>query len=162
MKCAALKDKPRRCFHCDEVFFNVADARNHFGYMEDGAYEEPGCKLTKDEKGLVGLLREAWAELRQYHEQDTPLFRQLYSLGGAHEIAKRQEEEAGYARGLRDGRELVMPSRDTIAKEIFSEVYGSSGVFNGAEQADIELTEASYDGADKILALAPPKPLRVV
>jgi len=93
-----------RCFHCDEVFTDREEAAEHFGYMEDGAAEATACQLTKDEKGLVGLLRDAWACLRRHHEEDTDLHRALFSLGSKAETDKRAWGDKEYARGLADGR----------------------------------------------------------
>lgn len=98
--------KEWRCFHCDELFTDEDEAREHFGYMEDGAYEATACQLTKDEKGLVGLLREAWAELRGHREEDTSLHRSLWSLSADAETKRREWGDKEYARGLADGRGL--------------------------------------------------------
>lgn len=108
--------RPRewRCYFCDEVFTDTSDAANHFGHMEDGVSESTACKLTKDEKGIVGLLREAWAELRAYREEDTKMIREVYALGADHSRNAQAEEEKGYARGMRDGALLICA--DTLAK----------------------------------------------
>lgn len=46
-----------RCFHCDEVFTIVEDARQHFGESE---LDEPGCveKLNGKDSGLLATVRE--------------------------------------------------------------------------------------------------------
>jgi len=93
--------KEWRCFHCDEQFTDPTEAMEHFG---DQLYDTPACQLTKDEKGLVGLLREAHFQLRRYQSEDSASYREFYSLGSAHSTALMREEEKGYARGLRDGR----------------------------------------------------------
>lgn len=107
--------KKWRCFHCDEVFTDAEEARDHFGYMEDGVGERTACQLTKDEKGLVCLLRDAWAELRRYHEEDTSLHRSLWSLSSDAESKRRDWGDKEYARGVAagrgfpDGNYLVVP-----------------------------------------------------
>lgn len=107
-------DVPWRCFHCDEVFTDQTEARDHFGCS---VYDTPACQLTKDEKGVVGLLRQALAELARYHEEDTDMIRETYKLGSKHETEKRQRGEDGYARGLRDARhpfKLLSAARKAI------------------------------------------------
>lgn len=92
------------CFHCDEIFTDPSEAAEHFG---NALYDTPACQLTKDEKGLVGLLREAHFQLRRYQDEDSQSYREFYSLGAAHSTALMREEEKGYARGLADGRALT-------------------------------------------------------
>lgn len=97
-----------RCFYCDEVFTDRVAAYEHFGAATEG--DDTACKLTKDEKGLVGLLREAYDEIRRYQAEDTALVREVHGLGAKHEREKREQEETGYARGLADGRALSTPA----------------------------------------------------
>lgn len=52
--------------------------------------------------GDTGRLLELEAALRRYREEDTDLHRELARLRGEHRLALKREEEAGYARGLRD------------------------------------------------------------
>lgn len=114
---AAIQQEPVktwRCFHCDEVFTDADEAREHFGYMEDGAHEATACQLTKDEKGLVGLLRAAWSELRTCHEEDTALHRSIWSLSADAETKRRDWGDKEYARGLHDGR-----AWEPLAKALF-------------------------------------------
>lgn len=106
-----------RCFHCDEVFTDREEAGEHFGYMEDGASEETAGKLTKDEKGLVGLLRQVWAELRLHQEEDTALHRSLWSLSADAETKRREWGDKEYAKGLADGRAESAPSPQAEARE---------------------------------------------
>lgn len=100
--------KEWRCFHCDEVFTNYEAAAAHFGVQIDSCADEVACKLTTQEKTLVEMLREAQAELRRYHQEDTEQFRMFYALGASHGTALRQEEEKGYQRGLRDSGWLTV------------------------------------------------------
>lgn len=101
-----------RCFHCDEIFASREDAANHFGPFE---CEKTACQLTADEKGIVGLLRDALAELAVYRREDNAAFRHFYALGSDHAIKERKAEEEGYAKGLADGRSLPTPSQEPTA-----------------------------------------------
>lgn len=88
-----------RCFHCDEVFTNWVEARNHFGYTpNDGP---PSCKTTRGEDSELYHLKR---QLELYREEDTELHRAL----AAKEMELRQAvikaEEQGYARGLEDAK----------------------------------------------------------
>lgn len=87
-----------RCFHCDEFFTDEAAARLHFGHSE---IREPICTIGAE------AVRRMQAELDSYHEEDTALMRQIYGLGAEHHAAKQRAEEAGYAKGLADGRASV-------------------------------------------------------
>lgn len=103
----AAKNKSWRCFHCDEVFTDRQAAADHFGVQIDGLADEVACKINATDGQLVSMLREAQAELRQYHQEDNAAFRQFYALGADHSTALRREEEKGYARGLEDGRRMT-------------------------------------------------------
>lgn len=89
------------CFHCGETFLNPNLARVHFGAMPDAT---PGCMLRVQgkERGLLFQLREIEAEIARYREEDTDLHRRIAGMAADHGAALRREEEAGYARGLRD------------------------------------------------------------
>lgn len=93
-----------RCFHCGEVFTTEDDARTHFGGSET---DEPGCTLNLLEGGLLKLYRDAEDELRRYRQEDHEASRTFYALGSDHARALMREEEKGYERGLRDGREAA-------------------------------------------------------
>ena len=100
--------KKWRCFHCDEVFTNEADARLHFGPSCD---RDPACQV--DAKHL----RDLETELARYRSEDTDLHRQIEHLKTEHSQALMRAEEAGYAKGLKDGRELATPGALMIADE---------------------------------------------
>lgn len=91
------------CFHCGETFTTPGSAREHFGATPSA---EPGCCIKVQlggERGLLSALRKAEARLASYMDEDTLLHRELYSLQSRHADALMSAEEAGYARGLRDG-----------------------------------------------------------
>lgn len=89
--------KSWRCFHCDEFFTDPKEAATHFGGVQ-GA--QPLCKFDGDE-----IRHMEWC-LAKYRDEDTDLHRQIASLQGEHTQALMRAEEAGYAKGLKDGREL--------------------------------------------------------
>jgi hypothetical protein len=91
---------PWRCFHCAEVFTEVAAAAEHFGI--DHLMDIPACKLNALEGGLVKLLRDQEAELRRFRMEDTESCRYFYALGSEHATKLRREEEKGYASGVKD------------------------------------------------------------
>jgi hypothetical protein len=90
------------CFHCGETFYHPIPAKRHFGIDQS---DDPACKLKgAREHGMLISLRAAEAQLRLYQQEDTNLHRQIARMASEHGIALRREEEAGYARGLRDER----------------------------------------------------------
>ena len=96
-----------RCFHCDEVFTNVAAAREHFGATQG---EEPGCilRMQPGDAPLLTLIRKLQEELgdvrHQLCEEDSAMARTMYGMRVDHGQALIREEGKGYARGLRDAR----------------------------------------------------------
>lgn len=88
--------KTWRCFHCDGVFRNVADAALHFGRESVAA-----CQID------VAAVRGMEKELTSYRQEDTDLHRQIHRMESAHQTALMRAEEAGYDKGLRDGRLLT-------------------------------------------------------
>lgn len=94
------------CFHCGETFTDLDAARDHFGASQTAA---PGCLVKVSlgaERGLLTALREAEDTIARYMEDDTELHRALYQMQSRHSGALRTAEEAGYERGLKDGRSL--------------------------------------------------------
>lgn len=85
--------KEWRCFHCDEVFKDFAEAELHFG---TSCYDVPICQITAAEVRGMEL------QLRRYSEEDTDLHREIARLKSDHATALQREEEKGYAKGLRD------------------------------------------------------------
>jgi hypothetical protein len=85
-----------RCFHCGETFTEEAAAEEHFGRSER---QEPVCKIDAAE------YRAMEERMRRYNDEDSDLHRQIYRMQSEHQVALRREEEAGYAKGLRDGRQ---------------------------------------------------------
>lgn len=86
-----VSKKEWRCFHCDEVFTDFAEAELHFGRSE---YHTPVCQIDATQ------LRDLERQLHSYHEEDTDLHRALHKQEAEHAVALRREEEKGYARGL--------------------------------------------------------------
>ena len=67
---AEAADKQWRCFQCNDVFTDEAEAKDHFS---TGGYERPGCcdPLAKDEKARLKELRDAREHARQaFRERD--------------------------------------------------------------------------------------------
>jgi hypothetical protein len=96
------------CFHCGETFTTVGGARTHFGGVPDVA---PGCVTKVElgaERGLLTALRKAEDECRRawaaVHDETTDAHKAMHAMQSRHADALREAEEAGYARGLRDGR----------------------------------------------------------
>ena len=94
------KRKTWRCFHCDEVFRGVIKASLHFGDYQNAT---PACQID------IVRVRETEALLARYREEDTDLHRRIARMETEHGIALRRAEEAGYAKGLQDGRNLQNP-----------------------------------------------------
>jgi hypothetical protein len=102
-------NKRWRCFHCDEVFIDETAAREHFG---ETLCADPACQIDMTD------VRAMENQLRQYHEEDTVLHREIHALKADHAVALRREEEKGYARGLADGgsHETVVILRSLVAE----------------------------------------------
>jgi hypothetical protein len=66
----ALRAEPPgwRCFHCDEMFTDWGEARNHFGYTPDDG--PPACKTTRGEDSELYHLKR---QLEAYRNEDTEL-----------------------------------------------------------------------------------------
>ena len=93
------KKKTWRCFHCDEVFTDPKEARTHFGAIQG---DKAVCALSHDE-----IRHMEWC-LRRYREEDTDLHRQIALMQCEHTQALMRAEESGYAKGLKDGREVAI------------------------------------------------------
>lgn len=96
------------CFHCGETFTTPGAARVHFGFEPSS---DTACRIKIGaERGLVMALRraeeeaaEAWAAL---HNESSDFAKAYYRQTSRHQQQLQEVEEAGYERGLRDGREL--------------------------------------------------------
>jgi hypothetical protein len=110
---AVLRESPPptwRCFHCDEVFTDKAEAREHFGETLD---DDPLCKIKADEGGLAGEIRRLNVELseayrdRNSYENDARLW---------HEAEADRVRRIGHCQwwqelDSRDGERLVLQER---------------------------------------------------
>lgn len=95
--------KQWRCYHCDAVFTNPHEAGIHFG--ADLA-RTCACVLPH-EQHLVEHIRDLERLLESYRTESNHVMRAIMTLEGSHTTALRDEEERGYARGLRDGRDIA-------------------------------------------------------
>jgi hypothetical protein len=91
-----IREGPKswRCFHCDAIFTDEAEALLHFGSRE---YHDAACTVSPEK------VRDLKRQLLSYREEDTDLHRQIASLESKHHTALQREEEIGYAKGLSDG-----------------------------------------------------------
>lgn len=103
-----------RCFFCGEVFHDARQARAHFGIDES---VEPGCVavLRHGEAHLLRKILELEEQLARYHAEDSDIARWWGVKQSDHAEALRREEEKGYARGLRDGRQEDLGGADREA-----------------------------------------------
>ena len=88
-----------RCFHCDEVFTDWVQARNHFGYTP-----EDGPPVCKTERGVDAEIYHLKRRVELYQREDTELHRALHAKAAEMAVAVRRAEEQGYARGLEDAK----------------------------------------------------------
>jgi hypothetical protein len=91
------ENKSWRCFHCDEVCTDEASAREHFGYLRSC---DPICRIDRAE------FRRMEKRDIEHSIEDTELHRLIERERADHATKLREAEEAGYARGLADGRAL--------------------------------------------------------
>jgi hypothetical protein len=96
-----------RCFHCGEVFTDERCARLHFGATED---TEPACRIPARDGSLLAALRraetdaaEAWGAVQS---ETVAAVTAMHAMAARHVQQLRIAEEAGYERGLNDGRAL--------------------------------------------------------
>lgn len=96
-----------RCFHCDALFLTEHAARIHFG-PDEGF--KPACQIKAAEGGLLRALREAEEDAQQarwdLHAESADGLKAYRGNLSRHHAALRAVEEAGYERGLADGRDL--------------------------------------------------------
>lgn len=96
-----------RCFHCNEVFTDRRLAADHFGATEDS---QPACQIKAGaERSLVAALRNAEREVAEVwqaiHDESTDAAKAYYNQQNRHREQLMAAEEAGYERGLADGRD---------------------------------------------------------
>lgn len=111
---SAERERPTwRCFHCDEVFTDRAEAQDHFGPSEQ---QIPAC--------FIDVRHVRWLEEqhRRNVEDDTEALRTIRGLAGEHEELRRRAEEQGYARGLADAKkhpeELGLAALSSLSPEL--------------------------------------------
>lgn len=95
------------CFHCGEVCAGAAAARLHFGASE---HQQPSCQIDLAEYRRMEEVN------RRHCEEDTDLHRELHRMECKHQQAQRRAEEAGYAKGLADGRTAAPAQPDGLAE----------------------------------------------
>lgn len=105
------------CFHCGETFTTRGHARNHFGFDPSC---DPACRIKIGaERGLVMALRKAEAdceELRRLlHDETCEAYRLYAAQTTRHRDQIMSAEEAGYEKGLADGREEADRASDACA-----------------------------------------------
>ncbi len=103
------------CFHCGETFTTPGAARNHFGF--DPSYD-PACRIKVGaERGLVMALRKVEQELADAQaaiaDETTEAAKAYYAQTTRHRAQILAAEEAGYERGLTDGRMIATDSTAT-------------------------------------------------
>jgi hypothetical protein len=94
------------CFHCGETFKTPGGARDHFGFDPSS---EPGCRIKVGaERGLLKALRKAEVDLAEawtaIHSESTEASKAYLAQAHRHGTQILAAEEAGYERGLADGR----------------------------------------------------------
>lgn len=105
-----------RCFHCDETFADPAQAETHFGRYDSSV---PACVVDVAEYRCMEQTLSLW------QSEDTDLHREIGKLNARLSATAREDEEAGYAKGLADGRaapaiapDALWPSTENLAREI--------------------------------------------
>jgi hypothetical protein len=94
------------CLHCGETFTTAGAAKNHFGFDPS---KDPACRIKGGaERGLVMALREAEAEcdrlMHLVQDECTDAAKAFHAQRCRHHRQIMAAEEAGYERGLADGR----------------------------------------------------------
>jgi hypothetical protein len=84
-----------RCFHCDALFTDKAEAEVHFGSSE---HDKPFCQVD------AAHIRWLEAQHRRNVDDESEALRTVRGLAGEHEALRRKAEEDGYAKGLADAK----------------------------------------------------------
>jgi len=96
-----------RCFHCSEVFTDRPCAERHFGRDEG---KTPACIIKGADGGLLRALRDAENQADEaialMHSESTDVAKAYGRASARHTQALMAAEEAGYEKGLADGRAL--------------------------------------------------------
>lgn len=82
-----------RCFHCDECFYTVEAAKEHFGSTER---QQPACTID------IAEYRRMEQRMLAYNEEDADIHREMHARLSDHQLALKREEERGYAKGIAD------------------------------------------------------------
>lgn len=94
-----------KCFHCGETFTDERCARAHFGRHEDCT---PACIIKGGEGGLLEALRRAEEAaddaIQMVHAESTDAAKAYHAQRCRHNQALIAAEQAGYDKGLADGR----------------------------------------------------------
>jgi flagellar biosynthesis/type III secretory pathway protein FliH len=100
-----VEQKKWRCYHCDELFTSERCAREHFGRDEGST---PACIIKGADGGLLRALRDAEEQadnaIQMMHDESTDAAKAYHQQRCRHAQALMAAEEAGYERGLADGR----------------------------------------------------------
>jgi hypothetical protein len=126
------------CFHCGETFTDEKCAGEHFG---GDLLSLAACQIKAEEGGLVALIRKQEAELDRHRSEDTASYREFYSLGADHTRALMRAEEAGYEKGLADGRSEAATAPQGDAGEVARKIVNSCSTWGGLTN-NAELIEA--------------------
>lgn len=122
-----------RCFHCDEVFTDPKEAALHFGCMLD---DHAACKrLNDDDRALLKTIADLSARWTRCLNEDCDASRVYHSMSADMARKVREAEEAGYAKGLADGR--TPPAVTEAMVEAAQSAYA----------AEISKWGLNYDGA---------------
>lgn len=99
-----------RCYYCKEML-TEPEASIHFG---DHGDSKPICIIHgSTAHGLAVKVRELEKEIAEYRNESDPVSQYWYDLQTKHSQEKREAEESGYAKGLKDGREESMTCSDS-------------------------------------------------
>jgi phage terminase large subunit GpA-like protein len=104
------------CFHCGETFTTFGTARDHFGFDPSC---DPACQIKHGaERGLVMALRKAEMDAADAWQaignESTEAARAYYAQATRHNAQIMAAEEAGYERGLADGRAHHLKGSDDV------------------------------------------------
>lgn len=142
-----------RCFHCDDVFTDRAEAQEHFGLERDGS--TPVCQLTAEDVRQLRALEQSNAELRAenerlendsrlWHEAEADRQRRI----GPREWWQELDYREGEKRVLQEEVKRLKAAMNTLGDEL--------------RMVSVRLCNATIGEGDlqRMLA-APPKPLPI-
>ncbi len=126
---------PWRCFHCDEVFTDAAEAREHFGFTKT---KTPACRLSSAD---VTLLRTLEADIAEICRQNATLENdaRLWHESQADRVRRIGDREWWQELDFREGEKLVLAQALETAQRDMTTAAQALNKANGSAALDLDV-----------------------